>query len=105
GGRPEIEERLRRLIATALGTKVTFARLRLDPLNLDLVADFIRHRLRQAGAEDEAPFSPETMDRIAANSLGNPRAILELCANELGGRGDDALPSGGEIAPPVAKRW
>jgi type II secretory pathway predicted ATPase ExeA len=84
GGRPEIEQRLRRLVATALGTKVTFARLRLDPLDPAVVGDFIRYRLNQAGAQRTEPFSTGVLQCIGVESGGNPRRILELCNAELG---------------------
>jgi len=83
-GRPEMEQKLQHLIARVLGTKTTFTRLRLDRLDEDCVGDFILNRLAQAGCQDTGPFAPAVLERIARESGGVPRRILELCATELG---------------------
>jgi len=93
-GRPQIEQRLQRLIATAAGTKITFARLRLEALEPASVADLIEHRLRASGAATQGPFTPAAVFGIAERANGNPGHAIEACRAELAAR----MP-----APPVAE--
>jgi type II secretory pathway predicted ATPase ExeA len=100
-GRPEIEQRLQRLIATAAGTKITFARLRLDPLEPSSIADLIRHRLRVTGAFVEGPFTAAAVQAIAEASGGNPHRALAACQAALQAEAIPPAPAG----PRADARW
>jgi general secretion pathway protein A len=58
-------------------------RLKLEPLSMDDIAQYIQHRWTKAGGGQTAPFGPEVIDRIAACSRGIPRIINALCDNAL----------------------
>ena len=100
-GRPEIEQRLQRLIATAAGTKITFARLRLDPLEPGSIADLIRHRLHIAGAFVDGPFTAATVHTIAEASGGNPHRALAACQAVLQAEATPPAPA----TPRSDARW
>lgn len=59
-------------------------RLELKPLSLVEVADYLRHRWKQAGGlADKFPFSAEAIPLIAEASRGVPRLINAICDNAL----------------------
>lgn len=70
---PELEQ-LRQRIAV-------FASL--EPFGSDDTARYIAHRLRVAGYEGAAPFTPEALRMVAEQSQGIPRKINGLCFSAL----------------------
>lgn len=50
-------------------------RFRMGPLDLDEVGDYVRWRLRVAGAEGDIPFDPGAIRVLSERSQGVPRVI------------------------------
>ncbi len=62
---PNMEQFRQRIIASA----------HLKPLNTDEVESYIKHRVHQAGCENENVFSEDSFDLIHKKTLGVPRKI------------------------------
>jgi len=77
-GTPELESHLAQDALRFVAARVGF-RYRLQPLDPDQVASFIRHQLKAAGGGDEALFSREAIARVAKYSGGIPKRINALC--------------------------
>ena len=56
---------------------------RLAPLNRDVVAGYIQHRLQVAGGRMDGLFAPEIVDILHARSGGVPRLINRVCDRAL----------------------
>jgi type II secretory pathway predicted ATPase ExeA len=78
-GLPEMEECLQ--LDKPLAQRVAM-RYHLHPLQEAETLEYIRHRLRIAGAEHEL-FAPQAVAAIQRFSAGVPRLINNLCANSL----------------------
>jgi len=78
-GLPEIEENLK--LDPALAQRVAL-KYRLEPFDSGSTRDYIKHRLRLAGAS-RVPFSSEAVEVIHRYSTGTPRVINTLCDNAL----------------------
>ncbi len=70
----KLDEPLRQRIAV---------RCRLDALEEDITREYIRHRLKVAGHEEDDIFLPETIRLIHHYSDGVPRLINTICDNAL----------------------
>src|SRR5262249_44103503 len=81
-GQPELEPRLALPSLRQLKQRIAL-RCRIQPLSADEVAEYIRMRLRIAGARDSAIFTPEAVGRITAHSGGIPRIVNALCDHAL----------------------
>ncbi|HUN60274.1 MAG TPA: AAA family ATPase [Candidatus Binataceae bacterium] len=77
-GCPALLERLERL-SLSKGLR----QVRVSPLDIDEVEQYVRHRLRLVGAERSQIFAPAKMAAIATQSRGLPKAINNLCAAAL----------------------
>jgi type II secretory pathway predicted ATPase ExeA len=55
---------------------------KLKELDLNSTQEYIKHRLRVAGCEDEI-FTPEAISSIHSYSKGNPRLINTICDNAI----------------------
>ncbi|MBS2020786.1 MAG: AAA family ATPase [Deltaproteobacteria bacterium] len=78
-GLPEIEQNLK--LDPPLAQRVAM-KYRLDHLTADSTENYIKHRLRLAGAS-RMPFTPEAVKSVHAFSGGTPRVINTLCDNAL----------------------
>lgn len=70
---PELEQLLQRVRL----------RYHIKPLTTEETADYIAHRLRVAGREDNSLFAPETLPLIYKYTGGVPRLINMLCDTAL----------------------
>ena len=77
-GQPELRAKLDlpelRQLKQRIGLRCT-----VPPLAHDQVRDYIRTRLRVAGARDAGAFSPEAVGRIAQYSRGIPLIVNTIC--------------------------
>jgi general secretion pathway protein A len=76
-GQPELRTLLGRSDLRQLAQRVT-ARYHLQPLSRAETADYVRHRLRVAGATSE-PFSAGALREVYRLSRGVPRVINVIC--------------------------
>ena len=81
-GQLEIEEKLRQVELLDLAQRVT-VRCRTAPLTLKDTNDYIRHRLRIAGAKSGSIFPPKAVEVVHVHSHGIPRLINLLCDHAL----------------------
>jgi len=81
-GQPDLNERLKRLDLRPLHQRISL-RCRTMPMTLEETRGCIQHRLRVAGAQDAALFTPEAMDTAHFYSRGIPRIINLLCEQAL----------------------
>jgi general secretion pathway protein A len=84
-GQPELEEKLKDPRVRQLRQRITL-RCRTHPLTLEETHSYVAHRLRLAGADGRAIFTPEAVEKLYQYSRGIPRVINLL--------GDHALISG-----------
>src|SRR6266571_3927440 len=77
-GQPELLEKLDRPELRQLKQRIGL-RCRILPLTAEQTRDYIRTRLRVAGARDLGLFSDAAVSRIAEYSGGVPRLINTLC--------------------------
>jgi type II secretory pathway predicted ATPase ExeA len=81
-GQPELRAKLKlpqlRQLKQRIGLRCT-----IPPLTAAQVRDYIRTRLRVAGARDLRLFSPRAMVRIARYSRGVPRIVNTVCDHSL----------------------
>lgn len=78
-GRPELDATL---AARPLGERITF-RHRLRRLDADEVAAYVAQRLRAAGHEGSAPFTPAAQKALHYCSGGTPRVVDALADKAL----------------------
>lgn len=81
-GQPELGEILGRPDLRQLKQRVSCV-CKLQPLNLQELHDYIKHRLAQAGLPNQSLFSDNLMDRIHRYTAGIPRLVNSLCDNAL----------------------
>ena len=77
-GQPELKEKLDSPRLEQLAQRVRL-RFHLGPLNRDETAEYIRHRLRVAGAGERELFSEDCFPLIYRHTLGTPRLVNTLC--------------------------
>jgi general secretion pathway protein A len=81
-GQPELEDKLRQVELCDLLQHVT-VRCKTAPLTLEDTDDYIRHRLRIAGAKSQSIFPREAVEAVHLHSRGIPRVINLLCDHAL----------------------
>jgi general secretion pathway protein A len=81
-GQPELNEKLDSPELVQLRQRVRL-RFHLSALSEDNAIEYIRHRLRVAGAEGRELFAPETFPVIYRYTGGIPRLINTLCDTSL----------------------
>jgi type II secretory pathway predicted ATPase ExeA len=81
-GQPELGERLALPALRQLKQRIAL-RCRIQPLTVDETAEYIRFRLRIAGARDSGLFTPEAIARITTHAGGIPRIVNALCDHAL----------------------
>lgn len=80
-GQPELKQILERSDLRQLAQRIT-ARYHLEPLSFAETKDYVRHRLRVAGASGRL-FTDGALREIQARSAGVPRLINVLCDRAL----------------------
>ena len=81
-GQPELEDKLKLPQLRQLKQRITL-RCKTAPLSKTQTHAYIVERLRIAGTNGEAIFSPESMDTVHMYSLGIPRVVNLLCEHAL----------------------
>jgi general secretion pathway protein A len=81
-GQTELEEKLKLPQLRQLRQRIML-RPRTSPFTKEQTNEYIRERLRIAGANNEAIFSPKAVETIHLYSLGIPRVINLLCEHSL----------------------
>src|SRR4029077_16542783 len=81
-GQPELNEKLDSPELVQLRQRVRL-RFHLSALSEDNARDYVRHRLRIAGAGDRELFAAETFPLIHRYTGGIPRLINTLCDTSL----------------------
>jgi len=81
-GQPELEEKLKDAQLRQFRQRIT-VRARTKPLSLEETHGYIAERLRTAGANGEAIFSPEAVESVYNYACGIPRVINVLCEHAL----------------------
>ncbi|MEE8170053.1 MAG: AAA family ATPase, partial [Phycisphaerae bacterium] len=81
-GQPELDERLAQDDLRQLRQRI-FRTYRLNALSASECTEYIRYRLRVAGADDREIFTEDAIRAIHAKSGGVPRLINQLCDNGL----------------------
>jgi general secretion pathway protein A len=81
-GQPELEEKLKLPQLRQLRQRIML-RCHTSAFNKEQTAEYIRERLRIAGANSEPIFSPKAIDTVHLYSLGIPRVINLLCEHSL----------------------
>lgn len=81
-GQPELRAKLESPELRQLRQRIGI-RYHLEPLSLDETGEYIRHRLRVAGAVDERIFDASAIEAVFDYSQGIPRTINILCDNAL----------------------
>jgi general secretion pathway protein A len=77
-GQPELRVKLERPDLRQLKQRIGL-RCQIPPLTPGQVREYIRTRLRVAGAQDLGLFSPDAVRRIAEYSAGIPRLVNTVC--------------------------
>jgi general secretion pathway protein A len=81
-GQPELEQKLREPHLRQLRQRITL-RCRTHPLTPAETGAYIAQRLRMAGANGDAIFSPEAVEAISQYGQGIPRVTNLLCEHAL----------------------
>jgi len=81
-GQPEFEEKLKLPQLRQLRQRIMLRCLTI-PFTQEQTHEYIRERLRIAGANNEPIFSAKTMDTVHLYSMGIPRVINLLCEYSL----------------------
>lgn len=81
-GQPELNNVLAQENLRQLRQRIT-VKCTLSPLSKQETREYISHRLRVAGGDDDIMFDSVAMDRIHHHSKGIPRIINNLCDNVL----------------------
>lgn len=81
-GQPQLREKLDSPDLLQLRQRIS-VRFHVRALEKNEVHGYIDHRLRVAGPEESASFSPEAIDHIYAYSNGIPRLINVICDKAL----------------------
>ncbi|MEE8118433.1 MAG: AAA family ATPase [Gammaproteobacteria bacterium] len=80
-GQPELRDTLSRIDLRQLAQRIT-ARYHLEPLNPTEISDYIRHRLRIAGAGGDI-FTPAATKTVFRLTHGVPRLVNVICDRAL----------------------
>ncbi len=81
-GQPELNDVLNRSQFRQLKQRVSL-RYHMQPLNKEEMKDYIKKRLRIAGAVQTSIFTPKALEEIYKYSKGIPRLINIVCDNAL----------------------
>jgi general secretion pathway protein A len=81
-GQPELEEKLKLPQLRQLRQRIML-RCQTGPFTQDQTHEYIRERLRIAGADSQPILSEKAMDTVHLYSLGIPRVINLLCEHSL----------------------
>jgi general secretion pathway protein A len=81
-GQQELEHKLEKPTLRQLGQRIA-VRARLEPLGPEETADYVRHRLRVAGARHDDVFSRAALETVWRGTGGLPRLINMLCEQAL----------------------
>lgn len=81
-GQPELERKLNEQRLRQLRQRITFS-YTLAPMNRDMVAAYVVHRMRVAGYRGPAPFTAGALTTLSKASCGTPRLINILCHKGL----------------------
>jgi len=81
-GQPELDQRLAQPGMRQLRQRITFAH-RLETIDSRFLADYVYHRLRQAGYQGRQPFTPKALKLMHKASRGVPRLINILTHKSL----------------------
>lgn len=81
-GQPELENNLR-MAGLGHPRGLSLASLRLQQLDCNETANFIRHRLDVSGAAEKIRFTPDAIARIHESAKGIPRVINLICGSAL----------------------
>jgi len=81
-GQPELAAMLEQPNLRQLSQRIT-VRYNLQPMDFADSRDYINHRLRIAGHQDEPVFAPAAIKEIFSYSRGYPRLINVLCDRSL----------------------
>jgi general secretion pathway protein A len=81
-GQPELEDKLSLHQLRQLAQRVA-VRATLRPLSDEEAADYVKHRVRQAGGTPETIFTPAALKAIVKHAKGNPRVLNIVCDNVL----------------------
>ncbi len=81
-GQPQLKYKLQQKSLEQFVQRVT-VHCHLDALDKAEVADYVRHRLRVAGAQEQAIFSDDALRAVYKHSMGIPRLINILCDTAL----------------------
>jgi general secretion pathway protein A len=102
-GQPELAERLNDTSLRQLKQRVAIRAI-LEPLDLRSTSSFIAGRLRVAGGQPAAIFTPQAVEMIYRYSSGVARTINVICDNALlAGFATDAKPIGPTVIEEVAR--
>lgn len=102
-GQPELNEVLNDTKTRALKQRIGL-RYHIKPLNRDETYEYIKVRLKRAGAIDANIFTPKAVDLIYRYSKGIPRSINIVCDNALlNGYAGDQKVIGEEIIKDVIR--
>lgn len=81
-GQPELRTKLEGVDLRQLRQRIGI-RYHLEPLSLDETGEYVRHRLRVAGAKDDRIFDASAIDAVYEYSQGIPRMVNIICDNSL----------------------
>lgn len=81
-GQPELLEKLKKPSLRQLNSRIG-VRYHIQPLEKDEIHDYIRHRLKIAGASRKLSFSDDAIAAVHHFSKGTPRVINILCEHAL----------------------
>ncbi len=81
-GQPELRDKVSQPHLEQLRQRIALS-YHLEPLTLEEITAYIYHRMKIAGAEHTARFTPEAIAKVARFSRGTPRIINGLCDNAL----------------------
>lgn len=79
-GQPELDVRIKRPALRQLAQRISFS-YRLEPMAPAVVAGYLVHRLKVAGAREANLFTPQATRLVAEVSRGVPR-LVNLCAHK-----------------------
>lgn len=81
-GQPELDSLLNREDLRQLKQRIAL-RMKIQPLAMPEVEQYMRSRWRKAGATGDLPFDSEAIQEVAESSTGIPRLINSLSDNAL----------------------
>jgi type II secretory pathway predicted ATPase ExeA len=104
-GQPELEEKLRLPQLRQLRQRIML-RCHTSPLTSEQTYEYIRERLRIAGADGTPVFSEKAMEAVHLYSMGIPRVVNLLCEHSLvNAFVDQQRPIGPKIVEDVAREF